>query len=522
MALNVRFMANSDAHPTGSFSRFELLRGRRKRFLALVAVGAIAPLAMFAGGHAAPTASALTCATARSVIGQSDITYLGAIRMPQSGVDTTYAYGGLTGRIVNGRVHFFIFGNNTSTPRDAVYEIEDPGGGYNTDYTQAPYATLVTNWGDIYHGKRTSWDASGNPINIQYVIPVGIYWNDNTQLLYWTYTDTYNVAHRPDWDLGATALGDPTAATSTAYGPWRPKVQDADGNTYYGPWRCAYLFSNPFDGSMMCGSGPQSGNAGSPWGPDAYSGSPWPTTTTPAGYGSPDLSLPNRFLEYYFMGNANSSNYIDPNGVVHGHLRSFRRTNELPVWEQYSAGTVPLRANPALNGGVGSWSEMDGAGGGAWLELTNKRGVLFPSFLVGSPVQNTSDCANAAHEWYSNAGVNPPNGACTHGCAPPVGVTGPVTTAGFPALIIMDPDQLLAVRNGTIPDYSPNARAVIDLAQAYNIRTATLSTIGAGKTIRGLYFDPVRKYIFVLAPMADDTRGPYAPSALIHVFAIND
>jgi hypothetical protein len=44
--------------------------------------------------------------------------------------------------------------------------------------------------------------------------------------------------------------------------------------------------------------------------------------------------------------------------------------------------------------------------------------------------------------------------------------------------------------------------------------------MGAGKQVRGLYFDPVRKYLFTLAPMADSTRG--VPSALIHVFKIQD
>jgi len=505
--------------------------GRAARWLVsiLIAVGAATTMAQ---GTANPSAFLPRFPTpppvapppigtpgAKPVIQASDITYVGAIRMPES-VDTMYAYGGISGRIVNGHVRFFLYGNTTKTPKDAVYEIEDPGSGYNTDYRQAPRAKLITNWGDVYHGKRISFDNAGNPLNLDAtLIPIGLHWNESTQLLYWTYGDAYNVSHRPDWDLGATVLNDPTTASSTAYGPWRPVARDGDGNSFYGPWRCVYLFANPFDGSMMCGSGPQSGNSGSPFGPDAYGGAAWPTSATPAGPRAADISLPQRYLEYYFMGGG-SGNYIDQNGAVHGKLRSFRRTNNLPVWENFP-NNQPLRVNPALNGGVGSWSEVDGASGAVWLELTNKRGVLFSAFLVGSPVQNPSDCVNAAHEWYSNAGVNPPIGACSHGCAPPVQVTGPVTTAAFPALIIMDPDQLMAVRNGTIPDYSPDARAVIDLEQAYNIRTVDILTIGHGKTVRGMYFDPVRKYLFVVAPMADNT-GPFPASALIHVFAIRD
>src|SRR5262249_47411497 len=153
------------------------------------------------------------------VLQASDITYLGAFRMPTA-TDTTFAYGYLSGRMVNGRAHLFLYGNNVTVPKDAVYEIEDPGS-YDTNYLQAPRANLVTAWGDIYHGKRVSWDAQGNQFNLQYLYPGGIYWSESTQLLYWTYGDAYNVALRPDWGLGATSLDNPTTGATTAYGPWR-------------------------------------------------------------------------------------------------------------------------------------------------------------------------------------------------------------------------------------------------------------------------------------------------------------
>jgi hypothetical protein len=493
-----------------------------RRFFMLAALGAvIAPLVATSGARLSPAATSnLQCATARSVLDSSDISYLGAIRMPASGVDTQFAYGGISGRTVNGHVRLFLYGNNVGNPSDAVYEIEDPGAGYSTNYTQAPRATLVTAWGDIYHGRRQSWDANGAPIAMQYVYPYSLHWNDSTQLLYWTYYDAYNVTRRPDWALGATSLDNPTTGATTAYGPWRTMARDGDGATYYGAWRCLYLFNNPLDGSMGCGAPLMSGNAGSPWGPDAFGGHPWPTAATPAGFGTPDLNLPNRYLEYYFMGGTTSANYVDRNGVVHGQLRSFRRTSELPVWEDVgpTIGTS-LRANPALNGGVGSWSELDVTGGAIWLELTNKHGVIFATTLVGSPIQNPGDCS-AAHEWYSNPGLQL-NGACNHGCAPPVAITGPVTTASFPALTIYDPDQLISVRNGTTTDYTVDPRSVIDLDQTYQVKTAPSTIVGAAKTIRGFYFDPVRKYLYVVAPQADDSR-PGLNEALIHVFAIRD
>lgn len=269
------------------------------------------------------------------VIDPSNITYVGAIRMPLNDVDTTFTNGGLAGRQVNGRTRFFVYGRHTGdlSTSDAVYELEDPGSEYTTDYTQAPRASLVTTWGDIYHGLRQTWTGNGVTVaglgGSQY--PGGLYWNESTQLLYWTYYDAYNVSGRPDWGLGASHLDDPATATSTAYGPWRALAIDGDGQSHYGPWRCLYLFANPFDGSMMCGSSITSGNINSPWGPDAYGGALWPVQSTPAGFNSPDVIVPDRYLEYYFMGNTLSNNYIDASGAVQGDLRSFRRTTELPI-----------------------------------------------------------------------------------------------------------------------------------------------------------------------------------------------
>ena len=326
------------------------------RFLAFAALGAlIAPIVVAeTGGATRTTTSNLACATARPVISQADITYLGAIRMPANGADTQFAGGGLTGRIVNGQTHLFIYGNGTRNPRNAIYEIADPGAvtRRTTTTRRAPRWSRTGATSTTASSRRGM--RRGTPsTSVRNLVIGGLYWNDATQLLYWTYYDGYNVGGRPDWGLGASALTDPSTGASTAYGPWRTTTQDADGRAHAGPWRCLYMFANPLDNSMMCGSTIMSGNINSPWGPDAYGGRPWPTASTPGGNGAPDLNLPNRFLEYYFMG----SN-LDANGVVHGPLRSFRRTTELPLWEPF-AGAIPLRANPAVNGGVGSWSEAD-------------------------------------------------------------------------------------------------------------------------------------------------------------------
>src|SRR5262249_23578323 len=144
-----------------------------------------------------------------------------------------------------------------------------------------------------------SWD-NGTPINLQYLYPGGLYWNDSTQLLYWTYFDAYNNVQRPDFNLGATSLDDPTSATTRAFGPWRTRVLDGDGKTWYGASRIAGLTSTP-DGKMG-GFGAYFVTVAAPWGPQLFAGADWPTQATSAGLGSPDIVVPNRYVNYYFMG----------------------------------------------------------------------------------------------------------------------------------------------------------------------------------------------------------------------------
>jgi hypothetical protein len=470
-----------------------------------------------ATGSLATTLSTVASGSLR-VIAQTDITYKGCFLMPP-GTDTTFAAGNLSGRMIGGQVHLFVYGNNP-TLHDPVYEIIDPGSGYSLDYHTAPKATLYANWGDIYHGKRISFDGSGNPVQLGQQYPSGLYWNDATQLLYWTYADSYNVSGTPNWGLGASQLIDPVAGTSYAYGPWRTKATDADGAVWYGPWRTLYLWTNPLDGTLCCGSTIQSGDVSSPWGPDFYGGVAWPTATTLGGP-SPanDLVLPTRYLESYFMANPSGANRLNADGSVHGALRSFRRRLDNALYEGF-AGHQPSSVNPALNGGVGSWTLVDGVSGGIWLQLTNVRGVLFSMVLAGAVSQSPTDPL-AGHAWYSNAGVNPPVGACAHGIPPPVDITGGVTTAAFPALAIYNPSDLLAVAN-TANDYTPEPTSVINLEATFGVQTPPVTKVGAGKNLSGFYFDPVRKYLFCVTLRVDDTQGSDAVLSIIHVFAIND
>jgi hypothetical protein len=202
-------------------------------------------------------------------------------------------------------------------------------------------------------------------------------------------------------------------------------------------------------------------------------------------------------------------------GAVVGALRSFRRRLDPALYEQQG-----LVANPALNGGVTSFTEIDRTTGGIWLQLTHVRGVIYSQTVAGAVSQLTTDPL-AGHAWYSNAGVDPPLGACSHGIPPPVDITGPVMTAGFPMFAIYNPDDLAAVVNTDL-DYTPEPTTVINLETTYGVQTAPITTIGGAKTLEGFYFDPVRKYLFAVSHLVDDTAGPYFVGSIIHVFAVND
>src|SRR5262245_14580446 len=57
----------------------------------------------------------------KPLLTKADFNYLGCMRMP-AGTDTTFAYGGVTGRKVNGQLRLFVFGNNP-TLKDPLYEL---------------------------------------------------------------------------------------------------------------------------------------------------------------------------------------------------------------------------------------------------------------------------------------------------------------------------------------------------------------------------------------------------------------
>jgi hypothetical protein len=355
-----------------------------------------------------------------SLISAADISYAGCFRLPREvAASTFYAYGGITGRKVDGQLRLLITGSEAELD-SPVMEIADPEH-YHENYREAPQAEFTRKWDTRYRAKRGTWrgplatDRPAEPFlpfAQKQAINLGLHWHDPTGLLYMTYADTYNVGGYGDWGLIAVRLNDDL--TTEGFGPWRVKATDSRG-TWYGPHRSMFLAAHPQTGKLLTGAAFSSGVANFPWGPDLYGDLDWPTPSTPAGVRAPELALGKRYLEYYYMGGL-----IDAaSGQAKGPIKSFRRRVDPPLYEYFPAtpdrpADMATNVNPARYNGVGSWGEMDYVGGLIWLQTATKRGVLFCGTVAGSPIQDPKN-PKASHVWYANE-FKP---RCSHGVPTP-------------------------------------------------------------------------------------------------------
>lgn len=459
----------------------------------------------------------------QQVLQQSDFSYVGCFGLFNTeALYMAFAYGTGTARVVGGFLQFLVTAGVTDYD-SAILEFRDPGT-YSTNFATAPRSENVrTYWGlNPYGSNRRSWDSFGNDRvpNGNRWYPGNLYWHEANQLLYYTYWDTYNTTGFQDWGLGAASLDNPSTQACTPYGPWRISCTDGDGNTWYGPHRAMHLGLHPITGKMTCASTLVSGNAASPWGPDYYEGLDFPTPSTPSGQFSATLHQPNRYLEHYYQAHTEDGHYTAP-------LRNFRRRSDLYIFESFPTDYSPyVMVDPANYSGVGAWTAMDVTTSHVYLNLTNKRGLIYPAQLVGSATTTDPLDGNAGHMWYEN----PTNHHfCPHGFDAPTNpitgmpehAQGPVSRAQWPAFIIYDPNDLEAVKN-TSSDYTVEPSSVINLESQFGIHCAPEGITGGVKNISFCYFDTTRNYLFLLAQRADVNYIPGYATALMHVFHVQD
>jgi hypothetical protein len=470
----------------------ESVQTSRRRFLTTFAAGATAaPLLSLSRGlfaDSSPPPSADLCFSNKRLLGPSDFNYLGAMRVPASGVDMTFSQGGMTGRKVNGQVQLLMVGSRNVG--DPVYELADTGA-YHANPAQAPRMSLLRDWGGIYGNVRKSWRPNGTEKNLDATRYMGAFhFNPATNLLYWTYADAYNTTGDEDWCLGATRLD---ANGPVALGPWRPA-----GEGKKGPWRCVRLAQHPITGEMLCGSGVMAGNASSPWGPDLWGGQ-FPTASTPGGFGAPDVPI-QKYLTYYPM-----VGRVNRDGTFQGPIRSCRRPGDYFFEPIHGESVSFTEVDPQKNGGVGSWTQVDTLGGSVWIDLPDVHGMVFTGKL------------GAGHVWYSNVGQG--NLLCTHGVASPVVITGSVCSDAYPVMMVYDPTDLNAVRAGSRVDYTTEPVHVLNAQARFGVATSAITEVGTAKILGGAYFDPETRKLYVAAPQADATIGGFL-NPLVHVFRI--
>jgi hypothetical protein len=407
------------------------------------------------------------------------------MRVPD-GVDMVFSYGGLTGRKVNGQVRLLMFGSRNIG--DPIYELADTGT-YNPNPAQAPRMSLIRNWGSVYGDKRKTWSPNGTERNIDLSRYMGsLHFNAETDLLYWTYFDSYNTTAEEDWCLGATRLSDAGAAS---FGPWRPA-----GEGKKGPWRCIRLAQHPDSGELLCGSGVMSGNHSSPWGPDLWAG-PFPRSTTPGGWGRTRCA-------------AAEVRHVLPDVQQHQPRRDIHRAAAGSTPQGVSVRTDPRRLylctdRPGKEWRRGIVVRARRPGGNVWINLPDCHGVIFTGRLA------------TEHVWYRNAGQG--NDRCTHGMESPVGVTGPVSTNAYPVMFIYDPADLDAVRAGKRIDYTIDPVHSVNMEARFGVATAAIKETGSAKMLAGAYFDPQTRKLYVAAPQSD-LSVPGLLNPLVHVFRV--
>lgn len=334
-------MAKADE---GLMAKSELTR---RRFLAEAAKVSLAAPALALGARElwaqAPSAPTNLRVVLKNVLSQSDVTFLGAFRLPFSvaGLDASYGRG-LTHRYANGALHFLGMTTNSS-----VFEVIYPGTAAASPY---PLASVFRAWGDVGQGVRFT-----NQYGVNSGIVNGLYWDDQDQRLYWSYANDYNVVYPNDPSVGYSTLDDSTG-TPTPVGMWQfsgrgPKATEGGvlpipkwfADAYCQGRRLGAGFGGYFN---AVGTGPAH------MGPALCAFNPPDVTSYPSGSSIPFANL----VGYPY----NPTPYTTPDRCH----RDTDYTNEFDGW------------NP--QNGVGYWSWTDFIWQGAvWLDLPTKHGVLF-------------------------------------------------------------------------------------------------------------------------------------------------
>jgi hypothetical protein len=283
------------------------------------------------------------------LVQDGDLEYVGAFSMPAKacGWTTAFTYGALTHRYVKDELRFL-----STVHRNAgslVYEVTFPG----LSDAKPPVATVAVEWGDVYGGKRWVENEGGIANLDNRVITYGLHWSEERQRLYWNYGHWYNASSPSNPCIGFSTLDD---ATDKAVGVAsyrlrnRPEKFGRGGALDIPAWFAKRYTSGKTLGVGFGGyfSATQSGSMG-----PALCAIQHPDTKTAKDRGAVE-QIP--LIGYPFTAKPGKA-------ADRGH-RNADYTTAFDGW-------VP-RNN------VGYWTWVDEIwGGGTWIDLPEKQGVLF-------------------------------------------------------------------------------------------------------------------------------------------------
>lgn len=411
-----------------------------------------------------PTATATPAG--KRLLAPSDVTWLGAFRMPASatgGGDAAWGRG-LALRRVDSQPRLL-----SATVSEAIYEVAIPELSTTTPY---PLATETGWWPDMFGGKRLL--DGGRTDSLLY----GICWDDAGQRLYWSYGDPYNAVSTTDPCLGWSTL-EPAAGvgagTAEAHGPWRfagrsvkmtmsglLSIPRAFADANLGGRRLAAGFGGYFS---IVATGPASmGPALTAFSPDDLDGSP---------------NLANLPLVGYPFEATGPAPY--------GPFRCRRDTD---YHSEFDGGSW----NPANGAGWWAWTDFLWQAA-AWIDTPAVEGVLFAPTLGNGRV------------WYEVSSLNAERSSNWW--------------------MVLDPADLASVAAGDAPEWSIQPRR---RWQPGYPGLPPLATTGWGRAIpgggdeppnlvTGIVFDPPtsRLYVAVRFGWRQDDASGHA----VHVYRIN-
>lgn len=371
----------------------------------------------------------------KAVLTPADLRLEGFYRFPIA--DLFWNHPSFALRKVNGQTRLFC-NANVDSGEYPLMEFAVPSSAPSLTHGSAPALTTVRNWGKY----RAGHVITNNRDNPNY--PGGLFWDDQTSTLWWTYADGYIPSY---WfpNVGATKINDATGGFQS-YGPW---------STTWLPQRTLgkmvpipEAFAKAYTGGKRIGMGafPSSGAAGGPWGACLSAASlPDPVTTPPDPWNATPRSIVNHGLLLH--------------DLEHRQARNTRYNlcgYNVP-YDPAQGGTL-VRGQPIFGSQNPGSGTMDAMTVAAWVDLPDKHGVIFLGTLASTPsgVRLPNDADGYAHMWYGP-------GTCVHGQVDPFfQATGPATAYRQTMAWIYNPDDLVNTATGKTPLYgvTPSANEV--------------------------------------------------------------